>query len=201
LLSIRSANKEYMCFNITLLFHILLLELHVLLIRMKNISSNNFSMNLKIYETLWKESLNSDDGHQFHLYQQNVQSPLILTELTEHKKITTCDIGNPCSFKEYITFLNRLYYITWFGADYPWVTCSKPGYASIWSCRWRMNMLTTSQYQPRLSSIINVDPGGSANQIAVFTSKLIQIIINRFVFFKQVELASRLCKCGVWSRK
>ena len=33
-----------------------------------------------------KESLNSD-GHQFHkyIYQQNEQSPLILTELTEHK--------------------------------------------------------------------------------------------------------------------
>ena len=34
---------------------------------------------------LWKESLNSD-GHQFCQYQQNKQSPLILTELTEHKK-------------------------------------------------------------------------------------------------------------------
>jgi len=31
-------------------------------------------------------------------------------------------------------------------------------------------MLATSQYQPRLSSITNVAPGGSANQIAVFTS-------------------------------
>ena len=29
---------------------------------------------------LWKESLNSD-GHQFHQYQQNKQSPLILTEM------------------------------------------------------------------------------------------------------------------------
>ena len=28
----------------------------------------------------------------------------------------------------------------------------------------------TSQYQPRLSSITIVDPGRSANQIAVFTS-------------------------------
>ena len=28
----------------------------------------------------------------------------------------------------------------------------------------------TSQYQPRLSSINNVTPDGSANQIAVFTS-------------------------------
>jgi len=44
-----------------------------------------------------KESLNSD-GHQFHQYQQNEQSPVILTELTEHKKRPlhhTCDIGNP----------------------------------------------------------------------------------------------------------
>ena len=32
-----------------------------------------------------KESLNSD-GHQFHQYQQNKQSLLILPELTEHKK-------------------------------------------------------------------------------------------------------------------
>ena len=34
---------------------------------------------------LWKESLNSD-GHQFQHFQQKEQSPLILTELTEHKK-------------------------------------------------------------------------------------------------------------------
>jgi len=39
-------------------------------------------------------SLN-DDCHQFHQYQQNEQSPLILTELTEHKKTTTYDILNP----------------------------------------------------------------------------------------------------------
>jgi hypothetical protein len=32
---------------------------------------------------LWKESFNID-GHQFHQDQQNEQSPLILTELTEH---------------------------------------------------------------------------------------------------------------------
>jgi hypothetical protein len=44
---------------------------------------------------LSEESLNSD-GYKFHQYQQNEQSPaLILTELTEHKKITTCDVGNP----------------------------------------------------------------------------------------------------------
>jgi len=44
--------------------------------------------------SLWKESLNSD-GHTFHQYQQNEQSPVILTELIEHKKITTCDVENP----------------------------------------------------------------------------------------------------------
>jgi hypothetical protein len=37
-------------------------------------------------------------------------------------------------------------------------------------CRCRMNMLVTSQYQHRLSSITNVAPCGSANQTAVFTS-------------------------------
>jgi hypothetical protein len=44
--------------------------------------------------SLWKESLNSDD-HQFHQYQQSEQSPLILTEVAEHKKTTTYDVGNP----------------------------------------------------------------------------------------------------------
>jgi hypothetical protein len=43
----------------------------------------------------------------------------------------------------------------------------------LWICRWRMNMLGTSQYRPRLSSITIVAPGGSANQIAVFTSNWI----------------------------
>jgi hypothetical protein len=38
-------------------------------------------------------TLNSD-GHQFHQYQQNEQSPLILSELTEHKKTMTYDLGN-----------------------------------------------------------------------------------------------------------
>ena len=32
-----------------------------------------------------------------HQYQQNKQLPLILTELTEHKKTTTYDVGNPGS--------------------------------------------------------------------------------------------------------
>ena len=34
---------------------------------------------------LWKQSINSD-GHQFHQHEQNKQSPLMLTQLTEHKK-------------------------------------------------------------------------------------------------------------------
>ena len=42
---------------------------------------------------LWKEYLNSD-GHKTHQYQQNEQSPLILTELTEHKKTKTYDVGH-----------------------------------------------------------------------------------------------------------
>ena len=32
--------------------------------------------------------------NQFHQYQQNEQSPQILTVLTEHKAITTYDVGN-----------------------------------------------------------------------------------------------------------
>ena len=43
---------------------------------------------------LWDES----DGHQFHQYQQNEQSPLILTELTEHNKTTTNDVGTDTIF-------------------------------------------------------------------------------------------------------
>ena len=37
-------------------------------------------------------------------------------------------------------------------------------------------MLATSQYQPSLSNITNVAPGGSTNQIAVFTSNEITTI-------------------------
>jgi hypothetical protein len=43
---------------------------------------------------LWKQSLNSE-GQQFYQYQQNEQSPLILTELVEHKKTTAYYVGNP----------------------------------------------------------------------------------------------------------
>jgi hypothetical protein len=42
----------------------------------------------------WKERLNCYD-HQFHQYQQNEQSPLIFIEITEYKKTTTYDDGNP----------------------------------------------------------------------------------------------------------
>ena len=40
----------------------------------------------------YEKSLNSD-GHQFHQYQQNEQSPLILTHWTQYP--TTYDVGNP----------------------------------------------------------------------------------------------------------
>ena len=40
-----------------------------------------------------KESLNSD-GQQFHQYQQNEQSPLILTHWTHKKETKAYGIGN-----------------------------------------------------------------------------------------------------------
>jgi len=42
----------------------------------------------------------------------------------------------------------------------------------------RMNMLVTSQYQPRVSSLTNFARGGSANQIAVFTSNKIILLCS-----------------------
>ena len=48
-----------------------------------------------IYMPLWKENLCSDHN-KFHRYQQNEQSPLILTVLIEHKKTMTYDVGNLC---------------------------------------------------------------------------------------------------------
>jgi hypothetical protein len=52
--------------------------------------------NVDLCELSWKESLNSD-GHQFYKYQQNEQSPVTVTELTNTKKNTTYDVGNPSS--------------------------------------------------------------------------------------------------------
>ena len=40
-----------------------------------------------------RERLNSD-GHQFHQYQQNKQSSLVLIEHTGHKKTMTYNVGN-----------------------------------------------------------------------------------------------------------
>ena len=65
-----------------------------------NKTNNHLSPQLTEHK-IWKESLYSD-GHQFHQYQQNVKSPLILTELTEHK--TDHDIWR-CKSR------------TWLGAD------------------------------------------------------------------------------------
>ena len=53
-----------------------------------------FFLNKTFQIFLRKESVNGD-GHQFHQYQQSKQSPLILTELAKHKRMTTCDVGNP----------------------------------------------------------------------------------------------------------
>ena len=56
---------------------------------------------------IMKRKLNS--GHQFHQYQRNEQSQLILIELTEHKrKITTYDVGNSCTGLEQVKHLERL---------------------------------------------------------------------------------------------
>jgi hypothetical protein len=57
-----------------------------------------------------KRNLSSDD-QQFHKYQQNKQSPLILTELTKHKKDHKCDVGIPCpglGQAQHAAGLNRL---------------------------------------------------------------------------------------------
>ena len=42
---------------------------------------------------MWNESLNRD-GHQFHQYQQNEQSPLILSHWTQETTMIY-DFGNP----------------------------------------------------------------------------------------------------------
>ena len=46
------------------------------------------------------------------------------------------------------------------------------------SC-WRMNMLVTSQYQPRLSSITNVAPGES-HQIKLYKNNSITSVLYPF---------------------
>ena len=43
-------------------------------------------ISMHIYQLIMKRRFNNSDGHQFHQYQQNEQSPLIPTELAEHKK-------------------------------------------------------------------------------------------------------------------
>ena len=60
-------------------------------------------------------------------------------------------------------------------------------HGTIWICRWRMNMLAMSQYQPRLSRIMTVAPGRSANQIVVLTSNKIFIYICNILFTIQIR--------------
>ena len=49
---------------------------------------------ITIRRLLWNKSLNSD-GHKFHQYQQNEQSPLILTKLTDAQ---TCGLDKPVNW-------------------------------------------------------------------------------------------------------
>jgi hypothetical protein len=41
------------------------------------------------------------DSHQFRQYQQNEQPPLILAEVTEHKKTTAYGVGNPVQLNKF----------------------------------------------------------------------------------------------------
>ena len=118
----------------------------------------------------------------------------------------SCDIENPCSFKKYVTFLNRLYYINLVWGSLPLSNlfqtrlCKylKLSLANEYVCDVTISTQVI-KYNQCWSRQIN--QSDCSIHIKVNYSKLIKIIINRFVFFKQVELASRLCKCGVWSRK
>jgi hypothetical protein len=60
-------------------------------------------------------------------------------------------------------------------------------HGTIWICRWRMNMLAMSQYHPRLSRIMTVAPGRSANQIVVLTSNKIFIYLCNILFTIQIK--------------
>ena len=51
--------------------------------------------------------MKESDGHPFPQYQQNEQSPLILTECAGHKKHTTNYVGNPDHG------LGQTHYFTW----------------------------------------------------------------------------------------
>ena len=65
-----------------------------------------------------------------------------------------------CSKIEHIPY--NLIFTTKFNESSILITCT----ITSWDY---LNLLETSQYQPRLSSITNVAPGGSANQIAVYS--------------------------------
>jgi hypothetical protein len=60
---------------------------------------------------LLKESLNID-GHQFHQCKKKTQSPLILTELTEHKKPQHITLGIQAVDWERAAFVDSLKYKT-----------------------------------------------------------------------------------------
>jgi hypothetical protein len=76
---------------IRIMWHVLYI-LHDSVDKFNIYRESRFKKGRNTFHVLWKESLISDGG-QFHQYQQNGQSPIIWTELTEHKK--TYDVGNP----------------------------------------------------------------------------------------------------------
>ena len=61
-----------------------------------------------------------------------------------------------------------------------------------------MNMLATSQYQPRLSSIINVAPDRSVDQIAVFTSNQIIGGGNQSIQRETIDLIILKIVCSIY---
>jgi hypothetical protein len=67
------------------------------------------------FKYFMKRKFNSD-GYQFHQYQQNKQSPLTLTELTEHNKTTTYDVGNPGKLHTLFRNLQNVSLRKWFVA-------------------------------------------------------------------------------------
>ena len=58
-----------------------------------------------------------------------------------------------------------------------------------------------SQYQPMLSSITNVAPGGSANQIAVFTWNEIILCIQMFRFWLKKKVGTYLTRQDKFNKK
>jgi hypothetical protein len=74
--------------------NIIIIIIIIIILSKVTYSSHGIADKRAHFEFSNKESLTSD-GHQFHQYQQNEQLPHIFSELTENKKMKTCDVGNP----------------------------------------------------------------------------------------------------------